>query len=72
MMRSLNFLLCTSLLSMGQQAEAWDNQIDRPNILVILIDDAGYSDFGFMGSSEIRTPYIDALASEGCVTLHEI
>lgn len=67
MMRSLNFLLCTSLLSMGQQAEAWDNQIDRPNILVILIDDAGYSDFGFMGSSEIRTPYIDALASEGVV-----
>ncbi|MAV05193.1 MAG: hypothetical protein CMC31_06020 [Flavobacteriaceae bacterium] len=37
----------------------------KPNILIILADDAGYSDFGFMGSDEIKTPNIDKLASDG-------
>ena len=37
----------------------------EPNILIILADDAGYSDFGFMGSDEIKTPNLDKLASDG-------
>lgn len=36
----------------------------RPNILVILADDLGWSDIGCYGG-EIRTPNIDALAREG-------
>ena len=36
----------------------------RPNIVLILADDVGYSDIGCYGS-EIRTPNIDRLASEG-------
>ncbi len=35
-----------------------------PNILVVLFDDVGFSDFGCYGSS-IRTPTIDALAARG-------
>ena len=35
-----------------------------PNILVVLFDDVGFSDFGCYGSS-IRTPTIDRLAAEG-------
>ena len=35
-----------------------------PNILVVLFDDVGFSDFGCYGS-EIDTPTIDALASSG-------
>ncbi|MEA2769628.1 MAG: hypothetical protein QOD93_2590, partial [Acetobacteraceae bacterium] len=35
-----------------------------PNILVVLFDDAGFSDFGCYGSP-IRTPTIDRLAAEG-------
>ena len=37
----------------------------KPNIIIILADDAGYSDFGFMGSDEIKTPNLDKLASDG-------
>ena len=37
----------------------------KPNIIIILADDAGYSDFGFMGSDEIKTPNIDQLALDG-------
>jgi arylsulfatase A-like enzyme len=35
-----------------------------PNILVVLFDDVGFSDFGCYGSP-IRTPTIDALAGQG-------
>ena len=35
-----------------------------PNILVVLFDDVGFSDFGCYGST-IKTPTIDKLAAEG-------
>jgi arylsulfatase len=36
----------------------------RPNVVVFLVDDMGWSDIGCYGS-EIPTPYIDALADSG-------
>jgi arylsulfatase A-like enzyme len=41
-----------------------DHQSKRPNILLIVSDDLGYSDLGCYGS-EIRTPNIDRLAENG-------
>ena len=38
----------------------------RPNILVIVADDLGYSDLGAFGG-EIATPNLDALARQGLV-----
>jgi len=37
---------------------------ERPNILLIMVDDMGFSDLGCYGS-EIQTPHIDALAEQG-------
>jgi arylsulfatase len=37
---------------------------EKPNIILILVDDLGFSDFGAYGS-EIQTPNIDKLAAEG-------
>ncbi len=39
----------------------------NPNIIIVLVDDAGYVDFGFMGSKDLQTPHIDALAKSGVV-----
>ncbi len=37
----------------------------KPNILLIISDDAGYADFGFHGSTVMQTPHLDKLASQG-------
>src|SRR3954469_22293675 len=41
----------------------------KPNILIILSDDVGYSDLGCQGG-EIRTPNLDALAASGVRFTH--
>ncbi|MEE4172720.1 MAG: arylsulfatase [Xanthomonadales bacterium] len=62
-------LLC-ALLACTARAEdsrhAAQQASPPPSFLVILADDLGYSDPGFMGS-EIRTPQLDALAASGLV-----
>lgn len=55
-------LLTFSLISTA--AFAQNNQSERPNIVIILADDMGYSDLGCFGG-EIHTPNIDGLATEG-------
>lgn len=39
----------------------------KPNIVLILADDAGYRDFSFQGSKQFKTPSLDRLAAEGVV-----
>jgi uncharacterized sulfatase len=36
-----------------------------PNIVLVVSDDQGWSDFGFMGSTVVQTPRLDALAAGG-------
>jgi arylsulfatase A-like enzyme len=54
---SMTFLMLAMINSLGVGGE-------RPNIIVILVDDMGFSDIGPYGS-EIPTPHLDALAKKG-------
>ncbi|HCR29489.1 MAG TPA: sulfatase, partial [Opitutae bacterium] len=36
----------------------------RPNIVLIISDDQGWTDYGFMGHPEVQTPHLDRLASQ--------
>jgi len=37
----------------------------KPNIILVMVDDLGFSDIGPYGANEIETPTLDRLASEG-------
>ena len=41
--------------------------VKKPNIIFVLVDDLGYADVGFNGSTYFETPNIDALAKESLV-----
>jgi arylsulfatase len=52
------------LLSLALAATGWAAADPRPNVIVILSDDIGFSDLGCFGG-EIATPHLDALAAGG-------
>ena len=35
-----------------------------PNVILIISDDQGFGDYGFMGSKDVRTPNLDRMASQ--------
>ena len=39
--------------------------MSRPNVIIILTDDQGYGDLSCMGTTDFKTPHIDALARDG-------
>ena len=43
------------------------SEIERPNIVFIMIDDLGWRDLGYMGSTYYESPHVDALAAQGMV-----
>ena len=59
-----NSIISSSLLISATLLSACDKNPEKPNIILILADDMGYSDIGVMGS-EINTPNIDMLAEQG-------
>ncbi len=60
----LTLLLCLSLIFVSDSVLGQTASDTRPNVVLILADDMGYSDLGVFGS-EIKTPNIDSLANAG-------
>ena len=57
-MKQIAISLLFSLALFGVRAA------ERPDIILIMVDDLGFSDLGFMGG-EIKTPHLDSLAVDG-------
>jgi len=61
-------IFCFLAASILSAAESWadPHQSDqKPNIILVFIDDMGWGDFSCFGNTEAETPNIDRLAQEG-------
>ena len=59
-MRLILATLCCLSFLQGQAHAA-----EQPNVVIIFADDLGYGDVGINGSTQIRTPPLDGMASDG-------
>lgn len=69
-MKTFNFTYILSFAAIyAANGISYGQNIKRPNILVILADDLGYSDIGCYGG-EVKTPNLDRLAENGVRFTH--
>jgi len=61
----LTILLLGSLAPLVASEPPVEQTAPRPNIILILADDLGWTDLGVMGSRYYETPHIDRLAARG-------
>jgi arylsulfatase B len=57
----LGLAMILALTAAGPPASA----AERPNVIVIVADDLGWSDVGFHGNTQIDTPSLDRIAAQG-------
>ncbi|MEN8966041.1 MAG: sulfatase-like hydrolase/transferase [Polaribacter sp.] len=67
MNRFFSLFLFSLIVSFGCKSKLETPKDKLPNVIIILVDDAGYVDFGFMGSKDLQTPHIDDLAKSGVI-----
>ena len=68
MKNTTNLLLALSCIALGATCTsglAADEARDKPNVVLIFIDDMGWKDVGCNGNDFVETPRIDSLAAAG-------
>src|SRR5262245_66080721 len=59
------FLLLSTTAAILTIVQPLAAQTRKPNVIVILADDLGYSDLGVQGGKDIPTPNMDSIAKAG-------
>ena len=62
-MNKLRYLLFAPFLFASPALHAEDQKPAKPNVILIISDDQGFNDYGFMGHESIQTPHIDKMAA---------
>jgi arylsulfatase A-like enzyme len=60
----LLILIATLFFSCNTMQSQIKNK-EKPNVIIVFIDDEGYGDVGVYGATGFQTPHIDKMASEG-------
>ena len=66
-MKTTVILFVVGCFLLGGAQWSFADKTSRPNIIFLLSDDQAWTDYGFMGHPEIKTPHLDKLASESLV-----
>lgn len=55
----------TTTLSCASTQQSKSTRVERPNVILIYLDDMGYGDLSLTGATGYTTPHIDKMAREG-------
>jgi len=64
MNRYLSIVLCCAAMSPGLPSQL-PAAPERPNLIIVLLDDLGYGDLACYGNPQVNSPHIDRLAADG-------
>lgn len=67
MVKNLLFTVAGLIPTIGHCTGITTQKTEKPNVVLILVDDLGWKDVGFMGSKFYETPNIDKLSKRGVV-----
>lgn len=63
--RTFAALTAVAVLQTSMVAHAAETPRERPNVILIVLDDFGWADLGCYGSKYHKTPHVDRLAADG-------
>jgi len=69
MKRTILAAMAASAVLLGLAPPA-SSKAEKPNVILIMVDDLGYNDLSCYGSEKIKTPVLDKMAEEGTRLTH--
>jgi len=70
MTRMKQILVIATVASSALLLPTHAHSADRPNVILVVTDDQGYGDLGMHGNPRIRTPVLDAFATQSIELTH--